>query len=101
VINKWALQSEKLFHGHPSGIDNTICTFGGALLFKEKQIKSLNDKIQLKNFLLVNTRVKRNTRALIDEAIRRRDLVYLLVNTLLLSLTINLKTFIFTASGCL
>ncbi|MBI3783327.1 MAG: mevalonate kinase [Deltaproteobacteria bacterium] len=32
-----ALEVEKLFHGYPSGIDNTVATFGGMLAFKRGQ----------------------------------------------------------------
>ena len=32
-INRWAFVSEKVLHGTPSGIDNTIVVFGGALAY--------------------------------------------------------------------
>ncbi|MBU0590577.1 mevalonate kinase [Candidatus Micrarchaeota archaeon] len=33
-INKYAYEGEKAFHGNPSGIDNTMATYGGVMEFK-------------------------------------------------------------------
>ncbi|XP_055684362.1 uncharacterized protein LOC129790714 [Lutzomyia longipalpis] len=32
-ISTWAFYSEKIMHGNPSGLDNTICTFGNVMKF--------------------------------------------------------------------
>lgn len=32
-VNRWALVAEKVLHGNPSGVDNAVAVFGGALAF--------------------------------------------------------------------
>lgn len=32
-VNQYAYEGEKAFHGNPSGLDNTMATYGGAVLF--------------------------------------------------------------------
>lgn len=35
-IAAFAYQGEKIFHGHPSGIDNTLAAFGGTIYFQKR-----------------------------------------------------------------
>ena len=50
-VNRHAYEGEKVFHGNPSGIDNTIATYGGVIFFKRGKTQADNvfDKIPLKD----------------------------------------------------
>ena len=42
IINSHAYEGEKAFHGNPSGIDNTMATYGGAIKFiRDKGFESI------------------------------------------------------------
>ncbi|XP_041348249.1 mevalonate kinase-like isoform X2 [Gigantopelta aegis] len=64
LINSWAFIGEKIIHGNPSGIDNSISTFGGAIRFQAGKISRL-DKMPPLRILLVNTKVPRSTKLLV------------------------------------
>lgn len=61
LISHWAYESERVNHGTPSGVDNTVCTYGGILRFVKGQgFQSLRIQKPL-NILLVDSRVTRST----------------------------------------
>ncbi|XP_044100020.1 mevalonate kinase isoform X3 [Neovison vison] len=64
LINKWAFQGERMIHGNPSGVDNAVSTWGGALRFQQGKISSLERPLALK-ILLTNTKVPRSTKTLV------------------------------------
>ncbi|KAH7925469.1 cystathionine beta-l [Leucogyrophana mollusca] len=69
-VNQWAFVSEKILHGNPSGVDNAVAVFGGALAYTKAGFgkKSGMDPIQgfkSLRFLLTNTRVPRDTKSLV------------------------------------
>jgi mevalonate kinase len=35
VINGWAFAAETILHGKPSGLDNTVSCYGGAIRYKK------------------------------------------------------------------
>ncbi|XP_062942777.1 mevalonate kinase [Cynocephalus volans] len=63
-INKWAYQGERVIHGNPSGVDNAVSTWGGALRYQQGKISSLKRPLALQ-ILLTNTNVPRSTKALV------------------------------------
>ena len=72
VLNQWCFEMDKLFHGKPSGIDNSICTFGGAILFGSGQIIENIESEDLLDLadtpvILVNTNVSRNTKTMVEK----------------------------------
>ncbi|KAK9768153.1 Mevalonate kinase [Basidiobolus ranarum] len=82
TINKWAFQAEKVIHGNPSGIDNTVSTFGGAQMYTKGDIETLHKFKSLK-FLLTNTKVPRDTRTLVANVRSMRDQYPLVVDHLM------------------
>jgi mevalonate kinase len=73
MVSDWAYQCERMFHGRPSGIDNSICTFGGAILFKEGKVVEQKLDVPQIPIILVYTNVRRNTKVLVESATRRRE----------------------------
>lgn len=76
-FNKWCFEMDKLFHGKPSGVDNSICTYGGAILFGQgKIIEQLkHDEVPALKMILVNTNVPRNTKNIVQRCRTRLDLL--------------------------
>lgn len=64
LINRWAFEGEKVIHGNPSGVDNAVSVFGGALRYKSKAIEHLHEMPSLR-VLLINTKVPRSTKILV------------------------------------
>ncbi|XP_047683134.1 mevalonate kinase isoform X1 [Prionailurus viverrinus] len=64
LINKWAFQGERVIHGNPSGVDNAVSVWGGALRYQQGKI-SLLKRLPALRILLTNTKVPRSTKALV------------------------------------
>ena len=65
-INRWAFVGECCIHGNPSGVDNTVSTYGKAVIFKRHDYSKPPAVTPLYNFpelplLLVNTKQQRST----------------------------------------
>uniref|UniRef100_A0A1A9W9Q7 Mevalonate kinase n=1 Tax=Glossina brevipalpis TaxID=37001 RepID=A0A1A9W9Q7_9MUSC len=61
MISNWAFESERIIHGSPSGVDNTICSYGGMLRFVKGQGFQTLNIVRPLNILLVDSKVKRST----------------------------------------
>ncbi len=67
--------SERIAHGRPSGIDNTIAVYGGGLLYKRGE-KPRRIRIRLpKGFVLVvaDSGIPRSTRTVVERVLDRAD----------------------------
>ncbi|XP_063000013.1 mevalonate kinase [Elgaria multicarinata webbii] len=64
VINSWAFRGEQVIHGNPSGVDNAVGTWGGALRYQSGKITPLK-KVPMLRILLTNTKVPRSTKILV------------------------------------
>ncbi|KAL0685880.1 hypothetical protein Bca4012_052728 [Brassica carinata] len=65
LLNKWAFEGEKIIHGKPSGIDNTVSAYGNMIKFCSGEITRLKSNMPLR-MLITNTKVGRNTKALVS-----------------------------------
>jgi len=69
-INDWAFISEKIAHGNPSGLDNSVSTFGKAQAFTKGNLTAL-ESFSSSRFILTNTNVPKNTKVQVQNV---RDL---------------------------
>lgn len=73
-VCKYAFLSEKILHGNPSGIDNAVSTYGGFIHFKQSKIVPIDCNNCDLRILLVNTKVPRSTKAMVqDVSFRYKD----------------------------
>lgn len=75
-IDGWSLMGEKAFHGNPSGIDNAVATYGGAVMYQRmKNPSQPSIRTTMRNFpplklILTNTKVPRSTASLVGGVAR-------------------------------
>ena len=62
-INRLAYQVECLFHGTPSGIDNTISTYGQSLIYSRTEKKHLD--FRLSNLAIIDTGLPKSTKRMV------------------------------------
>ncbi|XVF31313.1 hypothetical protein REPUB_Repub16aG0135000 [Reevesia pubescens] len=72
LLNKWAFEGEKIIHGKPSGVDNSVSTFGNMIKFKSGSMTRINSNMPLR-MLITNTKVGRDTKALVANVSARKS----------------------------
>ncbi|KAA1082078.1 cystathionine beta-lyase [Puccinia graminis f. sp. tritici] len=82
TINRWAFLGEKILHGSPSGVDNTVSSFGGAICFQkligenDQQKRQSIEQIQgfgAIRILISDTQVPRDTKSLVAGVAQKKE----------------------------
>ncbi len=72
-INSIAYEGERIYHGNPSGIDNTVATFGGVIWFERgEKVERINIGKPL-YIIIGNTGVRASTKKAIEKVRRNRE----------------------------
>lgn len=71
-ISDIAFEAEKIVHGTPSGIDNTITTYGSAILYKKGSIRPVKIKSRIP-ITIGDTGIERSTAEWVKKVKLRRD----------------------------
>lgn len=81
-ISQWAFDSEVIMHEKPSGIDNTICTYGQLVKFNRgEKPQPINTRGQI-DILLVDTGVSRSTSHVVGKVANFRTRHLTLANSI-------------------
>lgn len=72
-ISDWAFCSEKIMHGNPSGLDNTICTFGDVVKFYRGQAPERITMACPIPILLIDSNVSRSTATLVQRVVKLKE----------------------------
>ncbi|PWN48058.1 cystathionine beta-l [Violaceomyces palustris] len=81
LINSWAFLSEKVMHGNPSGVDNAVAVYGGAVAFTRahpsnnlvgNELEKLGGFGSVR-FLLTDTGVGRDTKSLVASVTAQKE----------------------------
>ena len=71
LVNSWAFVGEKILHGNPSGVDNSVSSLGSALAFQKSRFPgegpSMHSLTHFRSirFLLTDTKIPRDTKTLV------------------------------------
>ncbi|KAJ2337185.1 Mevalonate kinase [Coemansia sp. RSA 2671] len=73
LINQWAFHGEQVAHGTPSGIDNSVATYGGFLKYVKGEPSVNLESSHALRVLITNTNVPKSTKALVAGVRALRD----------------------------
>lgn len=74
LVNKIAYEAEKIIHGKPSGIDNTISVYGGIIYYKRGKFTKIKTMWPDNLYLtIIDTGIKRNTGEIVYEVLKLYD----------------------------
>lgn len=70
IINAWSFASEGVIHGNPSGLDNTVSCYGGAVYYQKDaetgKMRAFNELVVPPlDMILTNTFIPRSTKKLV------------------------------------
>jgi mevalonate kinase len=71
-LNDMAYECEKIFHGTPSGIDNSAVSFEKPMYFQDKRVEFLNLKNKLV-FYIIYTGKKADTKSVVESVRKNLD----------------------------
>ncbi|XP_071959343.1 mevalonate kinase-like [Antedon mediterranea] len=72
LVNRWAFSAERILHGNPSGVDNSVSVFGGLIKYQSGVITRVKCPTTLE-IILINTKVQRETKKLVEK-VRKRNI---------------------------
>ncbi|KAJ2807022.1 Mevalonate kinase [Coemansia helicoidea] len=83
LINGWAFQGEQVAHGTPSGIDNSVATYGGFLEYTKGRDPAPLQSTRALRVVITNTNVPKSTKALVAGVRALRDAHPAIVDSIL------------------
>ncbi|KAJ1902479.1 Mevalonate kinase [Coemansia sp. IMI 209127] len=86
LVNEWAFRGEQVAHGTPSGIDNSVSTYGGFVQYTKGQTPINLASTRALNVLITNTNVPKSTKALVAGVRVLRDKFPAVIDPLLESI---------------
>ncbi|MEM1635054.1 MAG: mevalonate kinase [Thermosphaera sp.] len=74
LVNGIAFEGEKEIHSKPSGIDNTLATYGGFIKYQGGVFHRINAKLKEDvDFVIVNTNIRRVTGNIVEDVLKLYD----------------------------